>query len=151
MPEKGSDMYNPATDEASLDRCVRRLLEIIQEFPPIGEFLEAAEPVETGPGWEKRLAAHLSRVRIPGFCANRLAVEAWTLTELIAVRVITLRSIYSDAGNQEKVRKLDGIEAETEAFAPLLHATMASLEPFSSLDGKSQWEAMLKRYKNKTR
>ena len=28
--------FNPATDEASLDRCVRRLEEILDEVGPIG-------------------------------------------------------------------------------------------------------------------
>lgn len=139
--------FNPATDEASLDRCVRRLKEILEEVGPIGQFLEkASERVAPGPDFESRFAAAVNRVRIPGFCGYKLVVEAWTLMELIAVRVITLRDLHAETGNTDKIRKLDGIQAIMEEIEPDLRKSLAHMEIYSSLKGDDQVEAIVKRY-----
>lgn len=138
--------YNPATDEVSLDRCVRRLDEILEELGPVGSFLETIGDVpSSGPDLEKGLTAALERLRIPGFCGHRLVAEAWTLMELIAVRVVAMRQVYANSGNTEKLRKLDQIQALTEAVEPGLREAVRNMEVYSSLDGKTQLEAFLKR------
>jgi hypothetical protein len=106
--------YNPATDEVSLDRCVRRLNEILEEMGPVGSFLETGGElmVASGPDMEKRLAVNLERMRIPGYCSHKLVAEAWTLMELITVRVFAIRKLYAYSGNTKKLRKLDGIQAQ---------------------------------------
>lgn len=137
---------NPATDETSLDRCVRRLQEILDELGPIGQFLEAAgERMTPGPDLENRLAGEVERLRVPGFCAYKLTLEAWTLMELIAVRVIALRKLCAQTGRKDKPGKLDAIQAVTEQVEPMLRETLAQMEVYSSLDGKAQLEAMAKR------
>ena len=134
--------FNPATDEASLDRCVHRLGEILEELGPLGQFLEnAGEEVS-----EDRLAEAVNRVRIPGFCGYKLVVEAWTLMELIAVRVITLRDLHAETGNTDKIRKLDETQAVIEEIEPMLRKALADMEIYSSLKGNDQVEAVLKRY-----
>ena len=139
--------FNPAADEASLDRCVRRLREILEELGPLGQFLEkAGEQVNPGPDSENRLAEALKRVRIPGFCGYKLVVEAWTLMELIGVRVITLRKLHGETGTTEKIRKLDEIQGVMEEVEPMLRKSLAAMEIYSSLDGNEQAEAMPKRY-----
>ena len=139
--------FNPATDEASLDRCVRRLGEILEELGPLGQFLEkASERVNPGPDFESRFAAAVERVRIPGFCGYKLVVEAWTLMELIAVRVITLRKLHGETGNTDNIRKLDGIQTAMEEFEPTLRKALTDMEIYSSLKGNDQMEALLKRY-----
>jgi hypothetical protein len=44
-----SAVYNPATDEPSLDRCVQRLQEILAELGPIGAFLDEMGDLTSGP------------------------------------------------------------------------------------------------------
>ena len=141
--------FNPATDEASLNRCVRRLHEILEEVGPIGQFLEEASKrgdLNPGPDFESRLAAAIIRARIPGFCGYKLVLEAWTLMELIAVRVITLRDLHAETGNTDKIRKLDGIQALMEEVEPDLRKALAHMEIYSSPKGDDQVEAMVKRY-----
>ena len=139
--------FNPATDEASLDRCVRRFREILGELGPIGQFLEkAGESVNQGPDSVNRLAEALERVRIPGFCGYKLVVEAWTLMELIAVRVIALRKLHGETGKTDKIRKLDEIQAVMDEVEPMLRKSLAQLEIYSSLKGDEQVEGMLNRY-----
>ena len=134
--------YNPATDEASLDRCVHRLGEILEELGPLGEFLENAGKEVS----EDRLAEAVNRGRIPGFCGYKLVVEGWTLMELIAVRVITLRDLHAETGNTDKIRKLDETQAVIEEIEPMLRKALAHMEIYSSLKGIDQVEAIIKRY-----
>jgi hypothetical protein len=82
---------------------------------------------------------------VPGYCAYKLTLEAWTLLELIAVRVTTLRKVYGEAGQREKLGKLDAIQAATEQVEPMVRATLAELEVYSSLDGHAQLQLRLKR------
>lgn len=141
--------FNPATDEASLDRCVRRLHEILEEVGPLGQFLEEASKradLNPGPDFESRFATAVERTRIPGFCGYKLVVESWTLMELIAVRVITLRNLHAETGNADKIRKLDGIQAAMEEIEPILRKALAHMEIYSSLKGNDQVEVVLKRY-----
>ncbi len=146
--------YNPATDEPSLDRCVRRLREIAEELGPIGRFLEqSGERVAPGPDFANRFAAAAERLRIPGFCGYKLVVESWTLMELIAVRVIALRKVYGEygeTGNARKMRKPDEIQAAMQEIESALRKTLASMEVYGSLDGNEQVEAMLKRHPGST-
>ncbi len=138
--------FNPATDEAYLDRCVRRFREILEELGPIGQFLENASG-RMSPGSDLNpLAAALEQIRVPGFCGYKLVVEAWTLMELIAVRVIVLRKLYDEVGNTEKTGKLDEIQVVMEQVEPMLRKALAVMEIYSSLDGIEQLEATLKRY-----
>lgn len=145
--------FNPATDEASLNRCVRRLLEICEELGPVGQFLEeTSKRADLNPGldFESRLAAAINRARIPGFCGYKLVLEAWTLMELIAVRVITLRDLHAETGNTDKIRKLDWIQAAMEEVEPDLRKALAHMEIYSSLKGDDQLEARVKRYLRST-
>jgi hypothetical protein len=137
--------YTPATDEGSLDRCVRRLQEILAELGPIGEFLENTGDLSPGEDLARRVADQLNRVRASGYCAYKLASEAWTLLELIAVRVIALRKVYDQTGQSRKLSKLDAIQAATEQAEPMVRETLAELEAYSSLDGGVQLQLMLKR------
>ena len=105
--------------------------------------------MDPGPDFENRLAEAMERVRIPGFCGYKLVVEAWTLMELIAVRVITLRDLHAETGNTDKIRKLDEIQAVMEEVEPSLREARAHMEIYSSLDGMEQVDAMLKRYLNR--
>lgn len=89
----------------------------------------------------------MERVRIPGFCAYKHAVEAWILMELIAVRLGALWKLHSETGNSEKLRKLDRIQAVVEQIEPMLSQSLADLEVYSSLDGRQQFEAMAKRFR----
>ena len=151
-PTPPETSYNPATDEDSLDRCVRRLNEILDELGPVGQFLEAVGDLRTSagsPDFEKRLAAELERVRIPGFCGNKLVAESLILMELIAVRVVAMRKLYANSGNTEKLRKLDQIQTLTEAVEPGLREAARNMEEYSSLDGKTQLEALIQRLEPK--
>ncbi len=66
--------------------------------------------------------------------------------ELIAVRVITLRDLYAETGNTDKIRKLDEIQVIVEESEPVLRNTLAEMEMFSSLWGDDQLKAIVKRY-----
>lgn len=129
---------------------MRRLGEIMDEVGPLGQFLEKVckqvAPLASGPEFENRLATSLNRARIPGFCGYKLLVEASTLMELIAVRVITLRDLYAETGNTDKIRKLDEIQVIVEESEPVLRNTLAEMEMFSSLWGDDQLKAIVKRY-----
>ena len=138
--------YNPATDAVSLDRCVRRFNEILEELELVGQFLETIGNLKaSSPDFEKRMVAELNRVRIPGFCGYKLVMEAWTLMELISVRVVAMRKLYTDSENSEELRKLDRIQVLTEAVEPGLRESVRDMEVYSSLDGETQLEAIIKR------
>jgi hypothetical protein len=137
--------WNPATDEASLDRCVRRLHEILEELGPIGAFFEKTGDVTPGSSLAERTAAEMNRLRVPGYCAYKLTLEAWTLMELIAVRVVGLRQLYAQTTQSTKLAKLAEIQAITERVEPMLRTSLSEMEMYSSLDGHVQLEMMLKR------
>ena len=107
--------YDPAGDEQSLDSCVHRLHEILEELGAIGEFLEGAPKLDAGPDFEARVADAVERNRIPGFCGHRLLQECRILMELITVRVAVLRENCARQGNGEKVAELEAIEAAAHA------------------------------------
>lgn len=140
--------YNPATDEVSLDRCVRRLREILEEVDSIEQFLREAykqADFRPGPDRESRLNVAVNRWRIPGFCGYKLLVEAQALMELIIVRVKTLRDLYAETGDTEKIRKLEGIQSAIEEGEPGFLETLADMEVYSSLNPYDQLMAIAER------
>lgn len=151
LPERS---YDPATDEASLDRCVRRFNEIIDELESVGKFLENVadlRPLAGTPDFDKHMVTELNRMRVPGSCGHKLVAESSILIELIGVRVVSLRKLYADSGDAEKLRKLDQIQTLTDALEPGLRESVRDMEVFSSLDGETQLEAISQRLVSKLR
>jgi len=140
-----SASYNPAADEESLNRCVRRLHDIAEESGRIGAFLDQTPRLDPSSRFDERLESAVERNRIPGFCGHRLLLESGILVELVAVRVAVLRIEYEKQGNRVKLAKLERIEAFCEGLGPILQAAADTMSVFSSLDAVEQLKAIVAR------
>ena len=133
--------YDPSTDSNSLALCVDRLRVVVEELGKIGEFLQQGETAPAGESTDPVRAA-IDHFRVPGFCGYKLAVEAWTILELVAVR---LASIRRTGVPQHLADKIDAIERYTDGLDPLVRGALTVMAPFKSLDPSELLRAVAER------
>jgi len=137
-------------DESKLDRCVRRLSEIMEELGEVGLFLEKSSAAMAEYGRkvksEKELLEELKneirKTKIPGFCGVKLLQEASALIDMIGVRISYLRGL----GEGVNTKKLDTIEKFIrEKLQPILTVSFKEMAHFGTMDEKKILETILAR------
>ena len=127
-------------DINALNRGVRRLKEIVGELKDVIQFLEDTPELGGSQALDIRVHEELERVRVPGFCGYRLALEAASLIELTAARIAALRLSGARADPS-----IDAAERLIDQMEPAIRETAADLAVYASLDGRQQLEAKAKR------
>ena len=128
-------------DELALGKYIRRLSEVQEELSEIGKILQAsADRVNPNQPQEQLLSQitnELNRVRIPGFCAYKLAEEGLALLRLISVKIMLLRQAYENEGNHAEVERMDQLGEQIEnSHEPLMLRTLEEMKPYSTMDAK---------------
>ena len=146
--EKG--VIDCMADESKLDRCVRRLSEIMEELGEVGLFLEKSSAAMAEYGRkvksEKELLEELKneirKTKIPGFCGVKLLQEASALIDMIGVRISYLRGL----GEGVNTKKIDTIEKFIrEKLQPILTVSFKEMAHFGTMDEKKILETILAR------
>lgn len=124
--EPASPIVAYLIDEFSLDAQVKRVSEILEELEELKGLLEDFEgsgrPLEIDP-------------RIPGFCAHKLAEEAFALLGLISLRVEFIRKEQELSGSSVLLERGNEIQGFLEQEAgPKILQYRDLAKPFSDLD-----------------
>ena len=137
-------------DESKLDRCVRRLSEIMEELGEVGVFLEKSSAAMAEYGRKSRsneellekLKNEIRETKIPGFCGVKLLQEASALIDMIGVRISYLRGL----GEGVNTKKIDTIEKFIrEKLQPILTVSFKEMAHFGTMDEKKILETILAR------
>jgi hypothetical protein len=137
-------------DESKLDRCVRRLGEIMEELGEVGLFLEKSSAAMAEQGRKvkseeellEKLKNEIRETKIPGFCGVKLLQEASTLIDIIGVRISYLRGL----GEGVNTKKIDSIEKFIrEKLQPILTVSFKEMAHFGTMDEKKILETILAR------
>jgi hypothetical protein len=137
-------------DESKLDRCVRRLGEIMEELGEVGLFLEKSSAAMAEQGRKvkseeellEKLKNEIRETKIPGFCGVKLLLEASTLIDIIGVRISYLRGL----GEGVNTKKIDSIEKFIrEKLQPILTVSFKEMAHFGTMDEKKILETILAR------
>jgi len=146
--EKG--VIDCLADESKLDRCVRRLGEIMEELGEVGLFLEKSSAAMAEHGRKikseeellDKLKNEIRETKIPGFCGVKLLQEGSVLIDIIGVRISYLRGL----GEGVNTKKIDSIEKFIhEKLQPILTVSFKEMAHFGSMDEKKILEAILAR------
>ncbi len=146
----GKEVIACMADEIKLDRCVRRLSEIMEELGEVGLFLDKSSAAMSEYGKKvkseeellERLRDEIRETRIPGFCGVKLLQEATALIDIIGVRISYLRGL----GKGVNVKKIDSIERFIrEKLQPILTVSFKEMAPFGTMDEKKILETILAR------
>ncbi len=146
----GNEVIDCMADESKLDRCVRRLSEIMEELGEVGLFLEKSSAAMAECGRKakseeellEKLKNEIRETKVPGFCGVKLLQEASTLIDMIGVRISYLRGL----GPGINTRKLDSIEKFIrEKLQPILTVSFKEMAHFGTLDEKKILETILAR------
>ena len=134
------------SDEPALDSCINRLIEVQEELGRLETIFGASstqmEENVSEQEIERLIVKEVNRMRIPGFCAHKLAEEGIALLNLIAVRMILLRQIYEQSGNSAQVQKLTEMQKSIEEIEPLMHQTLEAMEKYKALDARKIIESI---------
>jgi len=146
----GDEVIACMADEAKLDRCVRRLSEIMEKLGEVGLFLEKSSATMADYGRKARseeellekLKNEIRKTKVPGFCGVKLMQEASALIDMIGVRISYLRGL----GEGVNARKIDAIEKFIrEKLQPILTVSFKEMAHFGSMDEKKILETILAR------
>ena len=145
-----SEVIHCMADESKLDRCVRRLSEIMEELADVGLFLEKSagknlkgRGVKSHEEFLEMLGREIGTIKGPGYCGFKLLQEAGALIDIIGVRVQYLRGL----GDRANVRKLDAIETFiNEKLQPILSVSLDEMSHYSTLDEKRILEALMEKH-----
>lgn len=141
------------SDESALDRYARRLSEVEEELAELGKFLEELDesanerfdPSASEQETYTQVTEKVYNLRIPAFCAIKLAEEGLALLNLIAVRIASLRSIYEQSTSSPKLQKLADLKNHVDEVEPILRKTLDDLAPYSTLDARKIIESVCQR------
>jgi superfamily II RNA helicase len=146
----GKEVIACMADEEKLDRCVRRLSEIMEELGEVGLCLEKSSAAMAEYGKKvkseeellEKLRDEIRETKIPGFCGVKLLQEATALIDIIGVRISYLRGL----GEGINVRKIDAIEKFIrEKLQPILTVSFKEMAHFGTMDEKKILETILTR------
>jgi len=146
----GTEIIACMADEAKLDRCVRRLSEIMEELGDVGVFLEKSSAAMAEHGRKSRsdeellekLKNEIRETKVPGFCGVKLLQEASALIDMIGVRISYLRGL----GTGINTKKIDSVEKFIrEKLQPILAVSFKEMAHFGTLDEKKILETILAR------
>jgi superfamily II RNA helicase len=146
----GKEVIACMADEEKLDRCVRRLSEIMEELGEVGLFLEKSSAAMAEYGKKikseekllEKLRDEIRETKIPGFCGVKLLQEATALIDIIGVRISYLRGL----GEGVNTRKIDSIEKFIrEKLQPILTVSFKEMAHFGTMDEKNILETILAR------
>ncbi len=142
-----ADRTDIKADELALEKYIRRLSEVGEELGKIGRILErSADRVNPNLAEEQlthQILDELNSIRIPGFCAYKLAEEGLILLNLISVKIILLRQAYEKAGNRPQIEKMRRLREHIETLhEPLMHTTLQEMRPYSTMDPKKIMESI---------
>jgi superfamily II RNA helicase len=137
-------------DEEKLDRCVRRLSEIMEELGEVGLFLEKSsaamadygKKIKTEEELLDKLRDEIRETKVPGFCGVKLLQEATALIDIIGIRISYLRSLTGGVNT----KKIDAIEKFIrEKLQPILTVSFKEMAHFGTMDEKKILETILAR------
>jgi len=87
-----------------------------EELSEMGKSLQAsADRVNPNQPQEQLLSQirnETNKVRIPGFCAYKLAEEDLALLQLMSVKIILLRQAYENEGDRAEIERIDQLAQE---------------------------------------
>jgi hypothetical protein len=132
--EPASPIVDYLIDEFSLDAQVKRVSEILEELEELKGLLEDfkgdGQPLEIDP-------------RIPGFCAHKLAEEAFALLGLISLRVEFIRKEQELSGSSVLLERANQVQDLLEQEAgPKIREYQDWVKPYSDLDVSPLVESM---------
>lgn len=146
----GKEVIACMANEERIDRCVRRLSEIMEELGEVGLFLEKSGAAMAEYGKKatseeellEKLKAEIRQTKIPGFCGVKLLQEATALIDIIGIRISYLRGL----GEGVNTRKIDAIEKFIrEKLQPILTVSFKEMAHFGTMDEKKILETILAR------
>ncbi len=146
----GKEVIACMANEERVDRCVRRLSEIMEELGEVGLFLEKSgaamadygKRVKSEEELLEKLKAEIQETKIPGFCGVKLLQEAAALIDIIGIRISYLRGL----GEGVNTRKIDAIEKFIrEKLQPILTVSFKEMAHFGTMDEKKILETILAR------
>jgi superfamily II RNA helicase len=146
----GKEVIACMADEEKLDRCVRRLSEIMEELGEVGLFLEKSSAAMADYGKKVKseeellgkLRDEIRETKVPGFCGVKLLQEATALIDIIGIRISYLRSLTGGVNT----KKIDAIEKFIrEKLQPILTVSFKEMAHFGTMDEKKILETILAR------
>jgi superfamily II RNA helicase len=146
----GKEVIACMADEEKLDRCVRRLSEIMEELGEVGLFLEKSsaamadygKKIKTEEELLDKLRDEIRETKVPGFCGVKLLQEATALIDIIGIRISYLRSLTGGVNT----KKIDAIEKFIrEKLQPILTVSFKEMAHFGTMDEKKILETILAR------
>lgn len=144
----GKEVIACMADEEKLDRCVRRLSEIMEELGEVGLFLEKSSAAMADYGKKvkseeellDKLRDEIRETKVPGFCGVKLLQEATALIDIIGIRISYLRSLAGGVNT----KKIDAIEKFIrEKLQPILTVSFKEMAHFGTMDEKKILETIL--------
>ncbi|HPC74504.1 MAG TPA: hypothetical protein P5551_07255 [Syntrophales bacterium] len=144
----GREVIACMADEEKLDRCVRRLSEIMEELGEVGLYLEKSnaamadygKKIKTEEELLEKLREEIRETKIPGFCGVKLLQEATALIDVIGVRIFYLRGLAVGVNT----KKIEAIERFIrEKLQPILTVSFKEMAHFGTMDEKKILETIL--------
>lgn len=141
---------NLNVEEAALEKYVRRLSEVQDELSEIGTIFESSiASLDINASQHQlleQITLAVNKIRIPGFCAYKLAEEGLVLLNLIAVGSLSLRKVYEQSGNSSQLKKLSHLQDLIDTtIEPLMRQTLEEMTPYSTMDGRKIIESIAAR------
>jgi len=135
-----SDSYRYEDNASAIERYVGRLSEIHYELEEIGSvFTNSANHIKLDDSQDplEQTASSMNNLRVPGYCAYKLAEEGLILIHLLSVRMGTLENSeeLSEAESQY-ASKLDGIVEYIDEAEEKFNLTLESMTPYKT--GKTE-------------
>jgi hypothetical protein len=141
-------------NEATLEKYVQRLSEVIEELGEIRKMFEESaarmNPRESESELMRQITNEVNRNRISGFCAYKLAEESMALLSLIAIKVIFLKDTYEQLGSSTRQQKLTHLQNYMNEVEPIIRQTLDDMAPYSTLDSQKIIESMCRLFMTKT-
>lgn len=134
-------------NEAAISRYMKRLSEIHEEISGIGYLFEESsrqtDIEETNESIEEAVAL-VNKLRVPGYCAYKLAEEGLILVHLLSIKIALLKSAdnKSDAKLDKVIEHLDVSEL---GFKQIL----GEMAPYKSMRGEDILVATIERISDK--
>lgn len=135
--ESSTPIVDHLTDTLSLEAQANRLSSILEELGELKGLLEDTEKPGSSPGTGEDGETHPleADVKIPGFCARKLAEEAQALLELLAFRLELMQKERELSGDSELPEKGNEVRGFLEQEAkPKVREYRDWTKPYSDLD-----------------
>jgi len=135
-----SDSYRYKYNASAIERYVGRLNEIHIELEEIGSvFTNSANHMKLDDSQDplEQTVSSMNNLRVPGYCAYKLAEEGLILLNLLSVRMATLENSEElSEAERQYASKLDGIVEYIDEAEEKFNLTLESMTPYKS--GKTE-------------